>query len=192
MPVLVFGLVAAGNYDVSVLGTLLRRLRPDLLRVVPRGCGNDYKVTTTFRSRIREFMYVNDGRPADKAIVVRDTHGSTPERVLQRLREANVEDYPFPVEFAVVVPAIESWLLADHNALTTVTHERGTPTQYPPPDRSPEQMLDPKQRISELLASAQVPYTEVVAARIAELASLERIEQLCRSFTFFKRAAEHC
>jgi hypothetical protein len=87
---------------------------------------------------------------------------------------------------------LESWLLVDHVALSTVAGERGAQRQYPAPDRSPEQFPNPKDRLLELLAEAQVSYTEAVAVRIAELVSLERIEALCPSFTLFKRAAEHC
>jgi hypothetical protein len=61
---------------------------------------------------------------------------------------------------------------------------RGMPTerQYGPPDRSPGQLPEPKEYLLELLAEAQVPYTEAVAIRIAELLSLRRVEELCPSF----------
>ncbi len=188
-----FALVGAGNYDVAVLETFLKRLRPDLERVLVRRCGNDYRVTTTLKARLQEFSRLRATGRLDKAIVVKDSHLASPERELKKFQDAmDPRDYPFPVEFAVAVRAIESWLLADHEALSKVAVERGTQRQYPPPDRSPEQFPNPKSRLSELLAEAQVPYTEAVAARIAELASLERIEQLCPSFTLLKRAAQHC
>jgi len=189
----VFGLVGAGNYDVAVLETLLKRLRPDLEKVVVRRCGNDYRVTTTLKARLREFSKLRAVGRLDKAIVVKDSHRAAPEGELNKLREAIEQgDYPFPVEFAVAVRALESWLLVDHVALSTVAGERGAQRQYPAPDRSPEQFPNPKDRLSELLAEAQVSYTEAVAVRIAELINLERIEALCPSFTLFKRAAEHC
>lgn len=189
----VFGLIAAGNYDVAVLETLLKRLRPDLHRVAVRKCINDYRVTTTVATRISELARANDGNSVDKVIVVRDVHRSTIQRELQKLRDSvDPHHYQFPIEFAVVMPEIESWLLADHEALSTVTRERGVATVFPAPDRSPESLPSPKERLLQSLAQAKVPYTEAVAVRIAELASLTRIEQLCTSFSMFKRAAEHC
>jgi hypothetical protein len=189
----VFGLVGAGNYDLAVLETLLKRLRPDLEKIVVRRCGNDYRVTTTLRDRLQEFRILRAAGRLDKAIVVKDSHRSVPERELEKLREAmDPRGYPFAVEFAVAVRALESWLLADHVALSRIADERGAQQHYRVPDRSPELFPNPKERLSELLAEAQVPYTEAVAVRIAELATLERIEQLCPSFTLFKRAAEHC
>jgi hypothetical protein len=189
----VFGLIGAGNYDLAVLETLLRRLRPDLEKVVVRRCGNDYRVTTTLTARLQELSKLRAVGRLDKAIVVKDSHRAAPGRELEKLREAiEGRDYPFPVEFAVAVRALESWLLVDDGALSTVAGERGAQRQFPAPDRSPEQFPNPKGRLSELLAEAQIPYTEAVAIRIAELVSLERIEALCPSFTLFKRAAEHC
>lgn len=189
----VFGLVGAGNYDVAVLETVLKRLRPDLEEIVVRRCGNDYRVTTTLKARLQEFNRLRAISRLDKAIVVKDSHRASPERELEKFREAiDPRNYPFPVEFAVAVRALESWLLADHVALSKVAGERGTQHQYPAPDRSPELLPNPKGRLTELLAEAQVPYTEAVAVRLAEVTALERIEQLCPSFTQFKRAAEHC
>lgn len=188
----VFGLVGAGNYDVAVLETLLKRLRPDI-RVIVRHCGNDYRVTTTLGTRLKEFDRIKAAGTLDKVIVVKDSHRADPENEFRKLESAvRASDHLFPVELAVVVRALESWLLADHEGLSRVAEERGTPRQYAPLGRSPEQLPDPKQTLSELLAESNVSYTEAVAVRIAEVVSLERIEQLCRSFTRFKHAAEHC
>lgn len=189
----VFGLVGGGKYDIGVLETLLKRLRPDLNGVVARSCGNDYRVTTTFPNRILEFTRANAGRAVDKAIVVRDAHRSVPDQLLRKLRaSSDLRGYLFPVEFAVVVPEIESWLLADQDALFTVSQERGVATRFPAANRSPEMLQHPKEHLMELLAEAGVPYTEAVAVRLAETSNLLLIEQLCPSFRSFKWAAEHC
>jgi hypothetical protein len=172
---------------------LLKRLRPDLNKVVARSCGNDYRVATTLPYRILEFTRVNNGGPVDKAIVVRDAHRMTHERALQKLRESiNPRKYEFPIEFAVVEPEIEAWLLADHNALFAVSQERGVATRFPVPSSSPEMLRDPKEHLMELLAEAKVPYTEAVAGRLAETSNLLLVEQRCPSFRRFKWAGEHC
>jgi len=129
----------------------------------------------------------------DKAIVVRDSHRGDPADVLGRLcSNFREQEHPFPVRFAVVQPEPEAWLLADHNALARLSEERGQPTDFPAPDRSPEQLPDPKAKLASLLATAGVPYTKEAAARLAEVCDLGLIEALCPSFTCFKRAVTDC
>jgi hypothetical protein len=189
----VFGLVGAGAYDVSVLKILLQRLRPDVRDVETRQCGNDARVTTTFRNVLRGFRYANNGVPVDKAIVVRDAHGLTQREILNRFASGfDPNSYPFPVEFAAIVPELEAWLLADHNGLASLSAERGQQTVYTPLNFPPEQIPDPKTRLGELLGRPGVPYTEAAAMRLAELMDIQKIEQLCPSFTLFKRAALNC
>jgi len=189
----VFGLVVAGPYDVLILSTLVRRIRPDVARVECRACGNDPQVTTKFRSYLKELRYANDGRPVDKAIVVRDSHRGDPAAVLDKLcSNFREQEHPFPVRFAVVQPEPEAWLLADHDALAKLSAERGRPTDFAAPDRSPEQLPDPKSELRSLLAEAGVPYTKEAAAGLAELCDLDLIVKLCNSFTSFKRAVTDC
>jgi len=189
----VFGLVVAGPYDDLILSTLVRRIRPDVARVKCRACGNDPQVTTKFRSYLKELRYANDGRPVDKAIVVRDSHRGDPAAVLDRLcSNFREQEHPFPVRFAVVQPAPEAWLLADHDALARLSAERGRPTDFTPLNFPPEQLPDPKEKLTSLLRTAGVPYTKQAAGRLAELCDLGLIEALCNSFTSFKRAVTDC
>jgi len=191
----VFGLVVAGPYDDLILSTLVRRIRPDVAGVKCRACGNDPQVTTKFRSYLKELRYANDGRPVDKAIVVRDCHRGRgdPAAVLDGLRSNfREQEHPFPVRFAVVQPEPEAWLLADQNALAQLAAERGHPTDFTPLNFPPEQLPDPKEELKSLLRTAGVPYTRQAAARLAEVCDLGLIEALCPSFTFFKRAVTDC
>ena len=189
----VFGLVAAGPYDEAILSTLVRRIRPDVTSVLPRLCLSDAQVTTKFHSFLKDFQRANRGLPVDKAIVVRDSHAGRAQHVLERLRSGFGEGrYAFPVRFAVVQPAPEAWLLADHKALAQLSKERGRATDFPARDRSPEQLPDPKGRLRSVLATASVPYTKEAAARLAELCDLALVEALCNSFTSFKNAVTDC
>jgi hypothetical protein len=190
----VFALVAAGAYDGAALDKLLRQLRPDLNDVIIRLCKNDRGVTATYKNRLKDLRYANQGRPVDKAIVVRDTHGRGANEVMEELKHGYApNDHPFPVEFAVVVPELEAWLIADHEARTKLSREIGGEfIQYQPLNFPPEQLPDPKMRLSKLLAAAGISYTSQVAAHLAELSNVVTIEQLCQSFTLFKRAAHNC
>ena len=189
----VFGLIVAGDYDGKALGKLLSKLRPDLDGVIVRLCRDDYRVGTTFRNFLTGFEFAKAGHPVDKAIVVRDAHQRTAQESI-RLLESGFDHsrYSFPVEFAAVAPELEAWLLADHGARTELSHERGQRHDYPPLDRSPEALHDPKTKLSTLLSDAGIGYTAAVAARLAELSDPAIIGGLCPSFALFKRAAEHC
>ena len=189
----VFGLVAAGAYDGAALSAFLRKLRPDLEDVIVRLCGNDRRVRSTFKNVLKDLRFANRGRPVDKTIVVCDTHGLAVEEALGRMQDGfNAADYPFPVEFAVVVPELESWLSADHEARTVVAAERGNRLQYPIVAFPPEDRDDPKAFLESVLLEAGVRYTAVVAARLAELSDPERVRALCPSFTIFRNAAHNC
>lgn len=139
-----FGLIVAGRYDAAVLKVFLQRLRPDV-SVELRTCGNDFRVTTTFGNVLKTLRYSNQGGPVNKAIVVRDAHGLTQAQVMERFRE-NFEpsEHSFPVEFAVIVPELEAWLLSDHEALISASAVRGQGQNFYPIDRSPEEIGDPK------------------------------------------------
>jgi hypothetical protein len=185
----VFGLVVAGSYDEAVLSRMVKRIRSDVVGVVPRLCRSDRQVTTKFCSFLKELRHAN----IDKAIVVRDSHAGSAEQVLAKLRVGfREQDHPFPVRFAVVDPEPEAWLLADHNALTQLARERDCPTNFTPLNSPPEQLLDPKAELKSRLAMARVPYTREAAARLAELCDLDRVTALCPSFTSFKRAVVDC
>ena len=189
----VFGLVVAGPYDELILSALVSRIRPDVARLECRACGDDPQVTRKFRSYLKELRYANDGCPVDKAIVVRDSHMGRPQQVLEKVRSGFCEKpYPFPVRFAVVQPEPEAWLLADHDALARLSTERGRPTDFASLNFPPEQLHDPKAKLTSLLRTAGVPYTRQAAARLAELSDLAVIEALCPSFTSFKRAVTDC
>lgn len=183
----------AGTYDAAVLEKLIQRIRPDTPETKPRVCGNDARVTTTFQSRLKEFSYANQGRPVDKAIVVRDCNQGDPAAVLDKLcSKFRQQEHPFPVRFAVVQRELEAWLLADQNALAQLAAERGRPTDFASLNFPPEQLHDPKAKLTSLLSTAGVPYTPQAAAGLAELCDLDLIVKLCNSFTSFKRAVTDC
>ena len=87
---------------------------------------------------------------------------------------------------------LEAWLLADHEALTALSGERGQRINCAPINFPAEQIVDPKEKLGAWLKEAGVPYTEAVARRLSELIDLQRLEQLCPSFTMFKRASQNC
>ena len=182
------GLVVAGPYDAAVLEVFTRRLRPGV-SVVSRLCGNDAGVLRTCSARLREFERGDLGRPVERAVIVCDSHQADPAALDNRLRASLTGSrVSFPVRHVVIIRELEAWLLADHAALARLAAERGRPTNFLPLNFPPEQLPDPKGKLTALLQQAGVGYTHVVAGRLAEHSDLDLIEGLCPSFTSFKRA----
>ena len=190
MPVL--GLVVAGPCDEAIHTTFVRRIRPELA-VHCRPCKDDPRVTRLFKEFLEEFKFVNAGGPIDKAVVIRDAHRRARTQLLEKLMASfDPHCYPFPVKFVIVLPEPEAWLLADHEALSAVSAERGRRTIFPPPAGSPEILGDPKRDLQIALGRARVSYTPVVARRLAELANIGLVERWCPSFVQFRTAVEDC
>lgn len=191
MPVL--GLVVAGPCDEAIHTTLVGRIRPEVSAAFCRPCQDDPRVTRLFKEFLEEFKFVNAGDPVDKALVIRDAHRKLPTQLLEKLTVSfDAHSYPFPVKFVIVLPEPEAWLLADHEALSAVSVERGMRTLFPPASGSPEMLGDPKRELQIALGKARVSYTPVVARRLAELVNIRLLERWCPSFVQFRTAVQDC
>ena len=85
---------------------------------------------------------------------------------------------------------LEAWLLADSEAIATVTRVysgRGVPVV----NESIENIADPKARLQRLLSDAKVAYTKEVARKIAAVSNVESIAYRCPSFRSFVRAVRN-
>jgi hypothetical protein len=91
------------------------------------------------------------------------------------------------VKFVVIVEELETWLLADHEALSQVTRKRISKIISPL-----ESIVDPKRRLQSMLSEAGIAYTAEVARKIVASAILERIEYRCSSFRTFRQAVHDC
>ena len=90
--------------------------------------------------------------------------------------------YSFPRKLLVIVEEMEAWLLADEEALTTVTgkHQHRIP--------NPETIYDPKARLEKILSDARITYTAEVARKIATTARPGILAARCSSFRKFQEA----
>ncbi len=177
-------LVAEGPYDEGVLKDLIRRIRDDRPDVHSRICrgslGGRY---------VRQLRELRHEASFEKALVVSDAHGRSPEALVAELRrEIQNVWLPFPVHYVVVVQELEAWLLADHLALDSVVTGRGGRGGFQPPTHSPESADDPKRELLILLGNAGVSYTQAVAREIAQRSDLQRIAYWSESFRRFQNA----
>jgi len=93
-----------------------------------RQCGGKSRLKHGFVNFLREF-HRNPAWQIDVAFVIRDSDCSPPQPIedqLQHILEASGFTPGFPVEFFAVPCMLESWLLSDLGAFSTVAHNEDT------------------------------------------------------------------
>ena len=141
-----------------------------------------------FPGFLEEFRYVKQGMPVDKALIIRDADNKEPHALITAMREKYTNrTYPFPVAPMIIVQELETWLLADSQALSHVVG-RSVPDLTDPLER----IANPKERLQKILSDAKVPYTSEVARKIAAATRLGPLEYRCPSFQAFRRALSDC
>jgi hypothetical protein len=132
---------------------------------------------------LREFEHVNAGLPVDKSIVIRDADQKIPEALISQMEsKISGRTYHFPIKCLVIVQKLETWLLADEEALANVTGRTQRRIS------NPEGIIDPKVRRRKILSDVQIDYTAVVARKIAAAARPDVLATRCPSFRRFQEA----
>jgi Domain of unknown function (DUF4276) len=179
-----FGLILEGVYDEAALTEWIRKCVEGNVDVIPRLCAQKGSLMKKFPGHLAGFRWDKQGGPVDKALVIRDADGKDPHALLTTMRARIAERLPiFPVEFVVIIQELETWLLADHQAIAQVTGMRTTDIHG-----VLEEMRDPKQRLQKILSDAGIAYTAEVARRIAAASDLEKLCYRCPSFRTFQQA----
>ena len=132
------------------------------------------------------FKHIHNGGPVDKALVIRDCDRKAVEDVrLEMERKLGDRTYPFPVELCVVRRCLDSWLLADHDAISAVAIGRGG-RRVGPVNQNPEEIQNAKERLMGLMAEARLPYTPAALGEISAIINLELLHYRCPSFRDFQ------
>jgi hypothetical protein len=183
---LTFGLVVEGDYDEAVLTEFIRKCVGYDIEIVSRVCNLKGSLMKRFPGFLEEFRYVKQGMPVDRALVVRDADMREPQGLLREMESKIAHrTYEFaPVRFVAIVRELEAWLLADSEAIATVTREYSGRV-VPMVNESIEDLVDPKARLQKMLSEAKVAYTREVVRKIAAAANLESIAYRCPSFRSF-------
>jgi hypothetical protein len=178
-----FGIVVEGPCDELVLKELLPKWLGADCQIESRAWGTNGGVTRKFCISLDEFKYLG----IDKAFVVRDSDGKDPSLLIADLRRrVEKRQYPFPVNFIVIVQELEAWLLADESAISKVISR--------PVRRQPDPIEDiasPKESLKRIL-SPELVYTREVARRIAAVADIGRMADRCPVFKTFWTLASDC
>lgn len=193
MSELVIGLIVEGHYDSAVLETLARRDAQSPVTPSVFVCGGKAKLKQKLRGYPRYFEDV--GNPVDKALVVCDADQKPPDEVRASLSQEIRNRASWPADklhICVVRQEIETWLLADENAINSIAAGRGGQDRVTRVPGELESITDPKQRLHHLLSKVGLPATPEVYKQIAANVDLETLRQRCPSFREFEQAVRDC
>lgn len=187
-----YGIIVEGDYDKDVLEELIKKCVSEKIEVIPRVSDGSSKLMKNFPSFLQSFCFGNEGKPVDKAIVIRDADNKDPEKLEEKMR-SKIENrsYPFEVKFIIIVQELETWLLADEEAISKVTQSRSGKSVSRVKENL-EEITQPKERLQKLLSGANVSYTPQVAKEIAKEINLSKLEYRCPRFKNFLQAVRDC
>jgi hypothetical protein len=183
------GIVVEGPSDFAVYPVLMRRIRNDIDGLQVRACHGKSKLKNKFLDILKEFER-NPAWQINLAFVIRDSDCMPPQEIeaqlLKVLRESPFDPH-FPVEFFATKCQLETWLLADENAINQVSQRRGKNRQVGPVEFQFEADNGAKNRFLGQLLKASLPATPQVYKEIADIADIARIAACCPSFREFTR-----
>jgi len=190
----VFGIVVEGPRDAAVYPVIIRRIRPDVDDVVARQCVGVPALSKKFVGFLRGFEYNADCR-IDKALVIRDSGGKDPQtaegNLNVRLNQSRFRPR-FPVHFYATRCMVETWLLADEQAVSKVALLRGRPRSIKPINKRLEEIMDPKPLFREMLSQVSLPDDDKVYEEIASALDFHRIAERCPYFREFLKHVHAC
>ncbi|MGA2576410.1 MAG: hypothetical protein ABSH24_10345 [Bryobacteraceae bacterium] len=188
---MVFGIAVEGQRDAAVYPAIIRRIRHDVERVVARPCGGVPALRKKFVGMLRGFEFER----VDKALVIRDSGGKDPQ-----ISEADLNDRlsqsgftpTFPFHFYATKCMVETWLLADEQAVSKVALARGRARPIKAISKPLEEIMDPKPLFLAMLSEAGLSADDKVYEEIAASADLDRISRRCPLFVEFRKHVHAC
>jgi Domain of unknown function (DUF4276) len=182
-----YGIIVEGDYDSAVYDAIIRRLTSPEIHIKPLVCRGKTNLMKEFPALLRALEHEVEGDPVDMAIVIRDSDGKSPDEV-EALMRAKIQgrQYPFRlnVRFHAVRHAMDAWLLADANAINTVSQRRRGKRVTRSLD-APEDLLDPKDGFRKLLLDHKVTCTPELCREIAQETDLQLLSERCPRFRVF-------
>ena len=120
------GIVVEGERDGAAYPELIRKIRNDVDTILSEACGNDVRLMKQFVGWLKHFEWHAEVS-VDKAFVIRDSDCSDPLIWETKMGEILAQSRfvpSFPVHFYATKCEIETWLLADEEAINQVAHNR--------------------------------------------------------------------
>lgn len=187
-----YGIVVEGNYDKIALSEIIRKCISNDIEILAYTCASKGSLMSKFPGFLESFRYAKQGSNVDKVLVIRDADNKNPDELLERLRsKITNRNYPFEVKFIIIAQELETWFLADEEAISRVTQTRSGRT-VARVNEDLESIIQPKERLKEILSEAKVYYTPEVAKEIAKESDPSKIEYRCLRFKEFRQAVIDC
>ncbi len=134
------------------------------------------------------------GRPVEKALIIRDSGGKDSRDIEAELtQKANERGWAFShgVHVCIIRREMETWLLADVEAINSVARTRGG-REVAEVQGTLEEIEAPKEKLKRLLLEAKLDYTPEVCGEIARSLRLHTLRYRCPSFCTFERRVLDC
>jgi hypothetical protein len=181
------GIVVEGDTDAEAYPQLIRKIRPDIEEILPISCRG---ASTLKREFVKWLKYFNWYAPhsIDSALVIMDSDcsdASSWETQLKEIYEHSHFEPSFPVHFHATKCELETWLLADENAINQVSQMRGKKKKIGAVTIQFERYRNAKELFQKELWKLGLPVTARVYQEIAIAADVERIAARCPHFSQF-------
>lgn len=189
-----YGIVVEGNYDKIALSEIIRKCISNDIEILAYTCASKGPLMNKFKGFLELFnlQHTKQGMTIDKVLVIRDADNKNPVELMEKMgNKIAGRTYRFEVKFVIIVQELETWLLADEEAISRVTQTRSGKT-VARVNEDLESIIQPKERLYKLLSDAHVPYTEAVAQEIAKESDISKIEYRCPRFKEFHQAVIDC
>ncbi len=188
------GIVVERDHDSAAYAELIRKVRDDIEKIHPIICGDVVKLKTKFVGWLKHFEWNATILP-DKVLVIMDSDcsdASASETQLRQIYEQARFVPRFPVHFHATKCEIETWLLADENAINRLSQLRGKNKQVAAVTIQLESQRDAKELFHKVLSRADLPADAQVYKEIAAAADIGRIATRCPSFQEFADKVRAC
>jgi len=175
----VIGFIVEGPSDEKVAEELSRKLRIQSKIKQMHGTINPKKA--------KAFADLLLDMDCENVLILKDSHCSDPAKIEKNLRDRLIEEslrdkIDREVKICIVVHAIESWLLADEEAIADYLGSRVKGINNPENECKPDEVLDEifRKHGKDYLKGGEAP------REIAKRLSLEKVAKKCPSFIKFK------
>lgn len=194
MPSVSYGIVVEGPSDAAVYEEFILKICSTDVEIIPRLARGVSDLMKHFPIFFRDLEHIKQGRPVDKALVIRDSGRKDPALVEQEMAD-RIEGSAFSflngIKFHAVRREMETWLLADVEAINSVALSRDG-RRVTPVQETLEDIARPKERLMRVLSTAGLPYDFEVCREIARQANTETLRYRCPSFRSFEQKVLDC
>jgi hypothetical protein len=190
-----FGIVVEHDRDVEAYSELIRKIRNnDVNEILFKPCQNAPEILKQSVGWLKHFNW-HASLPINKALVIIDSDcsdASVWEERLRQIYERSHFEPSFPVHFHATKCELETWLLADENAINQTSRGRGKNKHLGPVNIQFETYRDAKELFQKRLSEAKLPDTPQVYKEIAGFADIQRILARCPLFQQFINKVKAC